>query len=92
MHYSVICAYCLLHSYYMFQHYYIAIFQEDDIKYLFKKYSNKIGQNKHAYVLVSVAQKFTGFGSNYIHRRYIYIYMLLVKQIIIIIRFVYLSD
>ena len=46
----------------MFRHYYFAIFQEADIENLLKTYRNKMGQNKHAYILVSVAQNFTGFG------------------------------
>jgi len=36
--------------------------QGADTKNLFKMYSNKIGHNKHTYVVASTAQDFTGFG------------------------------
>jgi len=61
MHYAVIYAYSLLHSSCMFRHYYLAIFREPTPDFS-KMYSSKIGHNKHTYVMLSVAQNFTGFG------------------------------
>jgi hypothetical protein len=37
----------------------------------FKAYSNKIGRNKHTYVVVALVQNFTGVGKNYVHKYYL---------------------
>jgi hypothetical protein len=61
MHNSLIYAYSLLRSSYMFQRYYLAIFRDLAPKNL-KTYSNKMHHNKHTYIVVSVVQNFTDFG------------------------------